>query len=159
MKWPGRSSTAPLSERLLDGAMLAALQGLALPTRRTRGALPGSHPGSQPGRGEDFFQHRAYVRGEDVRAVDWRASARTGHLLVKERHRPLRQPVTILVDRSGSMEFEGKSLCALRLAAALSLLALRRGDPVTMFGLTASGFRALGRALPGGRSEIGRAHV
>ena len=151
MQWPGSSSSAS-EPRLLDAALLAALQGLTLPTRRARGALPGVHSGTQPGRGEDFFQHRAYVSGEDVRSVDWRASARTGHLLVKERHRPLRQPLALLLDRSASMQFAGKERCALQLAAGLALLALQRGDPVSLFALHERGFRAAGRALPAGRS-------
>lgn len=159
MQWPFSSSTQRRSEpgpRLLDGPLLAALQGLSLPTRRARGAVPGQHPGAQAGRGEDFFQHRGYVRGEDLRAIDWRASARTGHLLVKERHRPLRQPLLLLLDLSASMDFPpapaSKALCARRLAAALTTLALRRGDPVTMLGLAAGGFRGVGRVVPQGRS-------
>jgi len=160
MTWFARSSTTPGSSagpRLLDEALLAALHGLVLPRRRVRGALPGEHAGSQAGRGEDFFQHRHYVRGEDLRSIDWRASGRTGSLLVKERHRPLRQPLALLVDASASMDLPRtgpKARCALRLAASLALLALRRGDPVSIFGLSPSAFVPLGRAVPGGRATL-----
>lgn len=140
---------------LLDEALLSALRSLSLPVRRARGVLPGAHAGGQPGRGEEFFQHRAYVRGEDVRAVDWRASARSGHLLVKDLHRPLRQPLALLLDESASMQLPSvgsKALCARRLGAALAFLALRRGDPVTLFSLDAGAFSARARAVPGGRA-------
>jgi uncharacterized protein (DUF58 family) len=154
-------STPPASSEgpLLDAALLAALAGLSLPLRRVRGALQGLHPGSGPGPGEDFFQHRPYADGEDVRAVDWRASARLGHLVVKERHRPLRQPLVLLLDESASMAFPRggvtKGHRARQLGAALALLALRRGDPVTLQALGPRGFTLLGVALPVGSAAAG----
>jgi uncharacterized protein (DUF58 family) len=154
----GSFSTQPTSSegRLLDRSLLAALVGLSLPVHRIRGALPGMHPGSAPGAGEDFFQHRPYAEGEDVRAVDWRASARLGHLVVKERHRPLRQPLVLLLDVSASMDFPragpSKAHRARQLGAALALLALGRGDPVHLEVLGPRGFAPRGRALPVGRA-------
>jgi uncharacterized protein (DUF58 family) len=151
-------STPPTSSegRLLDASLQAALSGLSLPLRRIRGALPGMHPGSGPGVGEDFFQHRPYAPGEDVRAVDWRASGRLGHLLVKERHRPLRQPLVLLLDATDSMAFPRggptKRHRARQLGAALALLALGRGDPVRLAVLGPTGFAPAGRALPVGRA-------
>lgn len=151
-------STPPTSSegRLLEPALLAALVGLSLPVHRIRGALPGMHPGSGPGPGEDFFQHRPHGPGEDVRAVDWRASARLGHLVVKERHRPLRQPLVLLLDASPSMDFPRngptKRRRARQLAAALALLALRRGDPVRLDVLGPRGFAPAGRAFPVGNA-------
>jgi uncharacterized protein (DUF58 family) len=179
MRWSSSFSTPPTSRegRLLDPPLLAALLGLSLPLHRIRGALPGLHPGSGPGAGEEFFQHRPYGDGEDVRAVDWRASARLGHLVVKERHRPLRQPLVLLFDGSDSMAFPRggptKHHRARQLAAALALLALRRGDPVRLDVLGPRGFAPVARALPvgsaaataeallarapGGRADVGRA--
>lgn len=140
----------------MDASLRAALLGLSLPVHRMAGALPGAHPGSGPGRGEDFFQHRPYGPGEDVRAVDWRASARLGHLLVKERHRPLRQPLVLLLDTSDSMAFPvggpSKHYRARQLAAALALLALARGDPVRLDVLSPRGFLPHRRALPVGNA-------
>jgi uncharacterized protein (DUF58 family) len=150
------SFSTPLASdgRLLDASLRAALLGLALPVHRVRGVLPGMHPGSASGGGEEFFQHRPYGAGEDVRAVDWRASARLGHLLVKERHRPLRQPLVLLLDASDSMAFprQGptKRHRARQLAAALALLALRRGDPVDLAVLDTGRFLPVGRVLPVG---------
>jgi uncharacterized protein (DUF58 family) len=156
MGWSKPFLTPPASSdgRLLDAPLLAALVGLNLPVHRIRGALPGMHPGSSAGPGEDFFQHRPYAAGEDVRAVDWRASARLGHLLVKERHRPLRQPLVLLLDVSDSMDFPRglptKRHRARQLAAALALLALRRGDPVRLDVLGPRGFVPAGRVSQAG---------
>lgn len=142
------SSPRPASaERLLDEALLRALTGLALPRRKAGGAVEGVHRGARGGPGEDFFQHRAYVAGEDLRSVDFRASARSGHLLVKELHRPLRQPLVALVDASASMGLFGKGRCARQLAAALGVLGLRRGDPFSLLGLEGGRARLLGRLL------------
>lgn len=142
------SSPRPASaERLLDEGLLRALAGLALPRRKARGGAEGVHRGARGGPGEDFFQHRAYVAGEDLRTVDFRASARSGHLLVKERHRPLRQPLVALVDGSASMGLSGKRRFAQRLAAAVGVLALRRGDPFSLLGLEGGRARLLGRLL------------
>ncbi len=156
MGWSKPFSTPPASSegRLLDGPLLAALLGLSLPVHRIRGAFSGMHPGSAPGPGEDFFQHRPYAAGEDVRAVDWRASARLGHLVVKERHRPLRQPLVLLLDVSDSMGFPRglptKRHRARQLAAAVALLALRRGDPVRLDVLAPRAFLPAGRVSQAG---------
>jgi uncharacterized protein (DUF58 family) len=146
MRWSRRSSPKPASaERLLDEGLLWALRGLSLPRRTAHGAVPGAHRGGRPGRGEDFFQHRAYVSGEDLRMVDFRASARSAHLLVKELHRPLRQPLVVVVDQSASMGMYGKGRCARQVGAAFALLAVRRGDPVTVLGVDGPALTVHGR--------------
>jgi uncharacterized protein (DUF58 family) len=133
--------------RLLDAELLAGLRGLQLRRRRSAGGAEGMHAGARGGQGEDFFQHRAYVPGEDLRAVDFRASARSGHLLVKELHRSLRQPLVVVVDTSASMALFGKQRCAAQLGAGLSLLALRRGDPVSVLALVGARLELAGRVL------------
>jgi uncharacterized protein (DUF58 family) len=132
----GSSATgASDSTRLLDPATLALLRGLALPPLlRAPGPGPGIHGGVRRGREDSLLQHRPYVRGDDRRALDWRASARTGQLLIKERHAPARHPLVLLLDTSPSMEFPAagvsKALRARQLAAAAAVLALWRGDGV-----------------------------
>ncbi len=148
MRWSPRSSPKPaFAERLLDEALVAALRGLTLPRRRSRASNEGAHLGLRGGSGEDFFQHRVYVPGEDVRRIDHRASARYGQLLVKELHRSPRQALVVVVDTSASMAFWGKQRCAGQLGAALALLAVRRGDPVTLVGVEGQRLRAWGRVL------------
>lgn len=125
----------PGPDRLLDSPTLALLRGLALPPLlRAPGPGPGIHGGMRRGREDTLLQHRPYVRGDDRRALDWRASARTGQLLIQERHAPARHPLVLLLDTSPSMEFpaEGvsKAFRARQLAAAGAVLALWRGDGV-----------------------------
>jgi uncharacterized protein (DUF58 family) len=148
MRWSTTSSPKPGSaEPLFDEGLRWALKGLALPRRRSRAALEGAHVGTRGGRGEDFFQHRAYVAGEDLRTVDFRASARSGHLLVKELHRPLHQPLVVALDLSASLGLFGKRRCALQLGAAAAVLGLRRGDPLTVLVLEGARLVLAGRLL------------
>jgi uncharacterized protein (DUF58 family) len=135
---------------------VAALAGLELVSAtRHRRTGDGVHAALRHGREEEFFQHRPYVRGDDLRAVDWRASARTGHLLLKERHQPSRRPLTLLVDTSASMAFPAgatKLRQAQVLAAALAFLALRRGDSVEVSRLEGPDFVRVARLRPAPRA-------
>lgn len=57
------------------------------------------------GSGLDYEEARPYQRGDDVRAMDWRITARTGRPHVKT-YREERQPlVHIVVDRHAGMRF------------------------------------------------------
>ncbi len=49
--------------------------------------------------GDEFFALRPYVSGDELRRVHWRASARTGELVVKQEERPRTGRVTVLLDR------------------------------------------------------------
>jgi uncharacterized protein (DUF58 family) len=164
MRWSSSSSrsrsseaaSGPEDEALLPPALLNALRGLEIvsPSRRRR-LGEGAHPALRHGREEEFFQHRPYVRGDDLRSVDWRASARTGHPLVMQRHAPSRRPLTVLLDTSDSMAFPeraSKLRMAKVLAAALAFLALRRGDSVELSRLEGGQFEKMARLWPARRS-------
>jgi uncharacterized protein (DUF58 family) len=49
--------------------------------------------------GDEFFALRPYVNGDELRRVHWRASARTGELVVRQDERPRTGRVTVLLDR------------------------------------------------------------
>lgn len=49
--------------------------------------------------GDEFFALRPYVNGDELRRVHWRATARTGELVVKQEERPRTGRVTVLLDR------------------------------------------------------------
>ncbi|SEO97488.1 DUF58 domain-containing protein [Trujillonella endophytica] len=48
--------------------------------------------------GEDDVSTRAYRHGDDLRKVHWRATARTGELMVRLEERPWRSSATLLLD-------------------------------------------------------------
>lgn len=82
----------------------------------------------------EFADYRPYVPGDDIRAIDWRAFARTDRFYIKLFRKETDMSCTILVDKSSSMAYrgEGPGLTKLQyasyMAAALSYLLVRQGD-------------------------------
>jgi uncharacterized protein (DUF58 family) len=64
-------------------------------------ALLGDHQVNRPGDGFDFFALREYVPGDTMRAINWKASARTGKMMVNQMERTTAAEVTVLVDGRG----------------------------------------------------------
>ena len=115
----------------------------ALLTEAERIALTvhqGTHGRKRPGPGETFWQFRAYEPGEAAHRIDWRQSARSQQLYVRELEWEAAQSVWIWVDRSHSMQFRTgnerpfKSDRAIVLALALVSLLTRAGERVALLG-------------------------
>jgi uncharacterized protein (DUF58 family) len=83
------------------------------------------------GRGMDFDEVREYTPGDDVRAIDWNATARTGgeRTFVKKYREERQLTVVFVVDMSasGALGAEGTSKReqAIEIAGVLALAALR----------------------------------
>jgi len=111
----GRHLLGPLRLRLVDpfglversavGTDTAVL--LVVPRVRPLGAEgpAGGHGGGGEGsrrtiavHGEDDVSTREYRHGDDLRKVHWRATARTGELMVRLEERPWRAQATLLLD-------------------------------------------------------------
>jgi len=98
------------------------------------GVLAGLHKSPYKGQSVEFLQHREYVRGDDLRRVDWKVWGRQDRLYVKEFEEETNLRVTLLVDGSASMNYGSGPLdkydYAATLAASLAWLALSHGDAV-----------------------------
>ena len=90
--------------------------------------------------GLEFFGMREYARGDDLRRIVWRASARTGRLMVREAEQGVTDKVVILLDtdRSGhSRDGEGVSEsfeAGVRTAASLATFHLSQGFTIRLEG-------------------------
>jgi len=96
------------------------------------GVLAGLHKSPYKGQSVEFLQHREYVRGDDLRRVDWKVWARQDRLYVKEFEEETSLRLALVVDASSSMDYKSGSLSkyeyAATLAASLAWLALSHGD-------------------------------
>ncbi|MBL1196004.1 MAG: DUF58 domain-containing protein, partial [Chloroflexi bacterium] len=94
----------------------------------------------------DFVQHRTYVPGDDVRYVDWKASARQEHIFVKQGELPKDAAVHLLLDCSASMAWgePPKRLGQIALAAALGYMALAGGDRLWIYPFGSGANNSLG---------------
>ena len=87
--------------------------------------------------GLEFYGMREYVRGDDLRRVVWRASARTGKLMVREAEQGITDHVTIILDTDrGSHSKDGDHSesfeTGVRAAASLAVRHLREGYEIRL---------------------------
>ena len=156
------------------------LRSLDLVLRTDRLDALGIRPVRRRGAATSFEHVREYARGDEVRHVNWRATARRGHLMVNQYEDERAQPVVCLLDtaRTMQMPFDGLTLLdhAINATVMLSGVALAKGDMpgAALFGKQPGAFvmpdrrrgqmermlQALYRATPEtGESDLGRMAV
>ena len=86
------------------------------------------------GRGMEFAESRIYQPGDDVKAIDWRLTARTGKVHSKLYQEERERPVYIVMDCRSMMHFGSrvcfKSVMAAQITAILSWVAIDGGDSI-----------------------------
>ena len=114
---------------------LANLQVLA--RQVVEGFCSGLHRSPHKGFSVEFKQHRQYVRGDEIRSIDWKVFGKTDRLYIREYEEETNLRCTLLLDRSGSMGYCGSRASAIskhdyavRVAACLSYLMLQQQDSV-----------------------------
>ncbi|MGV0836605.1 DUF58 domain-containing protein [Mycolicibacterium thermoresistibile] len=103
----------------------------------TRGLLEGGHYALLHTRSMEFDDLRPYVPGDDVRDIDWKASARSGAILIKRFVSEKHHKVLVVADAGRNMTASapsGQRKCdvALHIMGALGLITMRRSDQLGM---------------------------
>jgi uncharacterized protein (DUF58 family) len=88
------------------------------------------------GQGTEFDSLRDYVRGDDVRSIDWRATARRSEVVVRTWRPERDRRVVIVIDTSRTsaarIENEPRIDTAFEASLLLAALATRAGDRIDM---------------------------
>lgn len=131
----GREAEAhELADRLPD----LMLEGV----RISNTVVHGAHGRKRAGPGETFWQFRQYQTGDTMQQIDWRRSASSDHLFIREREWEAAHTVWLWPDISKSMAFRShlsqvyKSDRALVLMFALVEMLVRAGERTALMGLT-----------------------
>ncbi|MBP8924605.1 MAG: DUF58 domain-containing protein [Pseudomonadales bacterium] len=105
-----------------------------LPRQPVGSLLAGRHGSRLRGRGLAFEELRRYAPGDDVRTIDWRATARLRSPQVRVYSEERERPVLLVVDQRQPMFFGSrramKSVTAAEIAALGAWRALAAGDRV-----------------------------
>jgi hypothetical protein len=108
--------------------------------QRDRGTVAGAHLVRQRGQSLEFREFRPYLPGDDIRHVDWRASARhrPGELVVRTFEHEVQTRVVLSIDTRATMrlpDVASKLKLACWFAEAMAYIAGRSGDSVALHAL------------------------
>ncbi|MGM0946740.1 MAG: DUF58 domain-containing protein [Bacteroidota bacterium] len=105
----------------------------------------GVHSGIRVGVGSEFEQYRHYNPGDDPKRIDWKYFSRSGKYMVKESTTETNLNVSLILDLSGSMNYEEDGFSRLdyakNLLASLSYLGFLQGDALSFFTLKEGEFQ------------------
>jgi len=94
----------------------------------------GEYHSAFKGSGMEFAEVREYLRGDDVRTIDWNVTARVGSPYVKIFEEEREQTVMLIVDASGSGSFgsfkQMKGEVGVEISALLAFAAVNNNDRV-----------------------------
>lgn len=126
---------------MIPTEVMAQIRRIQIRTSRmVNEILAGQYQSVFKGQGMEFKEVREYVPGDDIRAIDWNVTARTGHPFVKLMAEEREMTVMLLVDASGSGRFGSqgrfKNELAAELCAVLAFSAIKNGDKVGLIVFT-----------------------
>jgi uncharacterized protein (DUF58 family) len=124
------------AERSHQDPERAARRLLVRSRREAAGLVAGAYTTAFRGGGVEFEELRPYVPGDDLRTIDWNATARSDAPWVKRLREERDQTLLLLVDLSASMAFGSRDGSKAALAAhAAALLAASAGHAGDRAGL------------------------
>ncbi len=118
-------------------ALAAGLPALLIAAQRIAATvLQGMHGRRRVGLGESFWQFRAYQPGDTVTRIDWRQSAKSDRLFIRETEWEAAHTILLWRDTSASMDYHSAGTLPTKreradlLLLALASLLLRGGERV-----------------------------
>lgn len=141
-----RTAAAQASLRHRAEEAAAALPPLLVAAERIAATVAqGVHGRRRVGQGETFWQFRQYQPGDAAQRIDWRESAKTQRLYVRETEWEAAQSVYLWRDASASMDYSSatylvggeyptKRARAELILVALASLLVRGGERLTLLG-------------------------
>ena len=141
-----------MAERIFNEKTLRKLDRLTIIANKVRaGAIKGERRSTRRGTSIEFADYRNYVRGDDLRRVDWNIYARLQRPFIKLLEDEEDLAVHLVLDASASMDWPRtgerdlhKFLYARRVLAGLAYIALGSGDRVTVSALRGDGIQQWG---------------
>lgn len=123
------------------GRLAGDLPGLLLQAEKVAHTfMKGVHGRRRVGQGESFWQFRNYAEGDLPRDIDWRQSAKTDEVFIRQREWEASQTAWLYRDASESMMFRSnaklphKKDYAEVLLLALAIMCLNGGEQVGLIG-------------------------
>lgn len=119
---------------LLSAETMRKLETLVLRSRYVvEGAVAGMHASPYKGSSVEFVDRRQYVKGDNLRNLDWKVFGRTERYFVKRYEEETSLRTHVVIDCSASMGFGGpgrptKFEYSQRIAAALGYIVSRQQD-------------------------------
>lgn len=113
---------------------------MAAAERLAASVVAGVHGRKRSGPGETFWQYRHALPGDPSTAIDWRRSARSDQLFIREMEWEAAQTVWLWPDRAQAMDWRSdlaprtKGERARLLALAMAVLLIRGGERVSLLG-------------------------
>jgi uncharacterized protein (DUF58 family) len=109
-------------------------------SRMVTDVFAGQYQSVFKGKGMEFYEVREYSPGDEIRAIDWNVTARTGHLFVKKFVEERELTVMLLLDMSASSYFgtaqQLKMQLAAKLCSLLAFSAIKNNDKVGFIAFT-----------------------
>src|SRR5437660_12124548 len=131
------ADTADDARRFFDPKVIGRISRLDLRAQKVvEGFIAGMHRSPFFGHSVEFAQHRDYVRGDDIRHLDWKVWSKTDRYYIKQFEAETNLRAQVVVDVSESMHYGhgplNKYNYACTIGACLAYLLLRQQDSVGM---------------------------
>lgn len=114
---------------MVSNEVLKHIRQIELHTKRLlRGSLVGQSSSAVKGSGFEFDQIREYQQGDDVRFIDWKSSARTDKLMVRQYIEERSRAIIVALDISASGLFGSEAVSKQQTMAEIAAVVALAAD-------------------------------